>query len=159
MGKKYKSVAELLPDISDDKEFNASVEKEINTKKISKMLFAMRCQAGLNQEQVAEKMHCTQGKVSKLENSYDTDISIGDLLNYCSAVNMRIELAFLDREFGIVDNVKCHLFRLKSLLDKLIEMSKGDETMERGVENFTLETIFNANLQLLKCLEKVKPKK
>lgn len=159
MDKQYKSVSELLNDVSDDKDFNKSVEKEIETRQIAKALFAMRCKAGKNQAQVAEAMGCTQGKVSKMENSLDTDISIGDLVKYCSAVNMRLEVGFFDHRLRMVDMVKYHFFRLKGLLNKMIDMAKGDDAMERGMEKFTREVFVNINFGLIDCLEKAKVKK
>jgi transcriptional regulator with XRE-family HTH domain len=157
--KQYKSVSELLTDVSDDQDFNKSVEKEIATRQISKTLFAMRCKAGKNQEQVAAAMGCTQGKVSKMENSLDADISIGDLVKYCSAVGMRLEVGFFDHRLKMVDMVKYHFFRLKGLLERMIDMSKGDSAMERGMEKFTREAFLNINFGLLGCLEKAKIKK
>lgn len=159
MEKQYKNVIELLNDVSDDKEFNKSVEKEINTKQIAKMLFAMRCRAGLNQVEMAKKMNCTQGKISKMENTLDANISVGDLVNYCSAVNMRLEIGFSDARLTMADKVKYHYFHIKLLLDKLIEMAKGDETMERGVQGFLMEAFTNVTQGIMSCLEKTKYKK
>jgi transcriptional regulator with XRE-family HTH domain len=159
MEKQYKNVVEMLNDISDDKEFNKSVEKEINTKQIAKTLFAMRCKTGLNQAEIAKKMNCTQGKVSKMENSLDVDISVGDLVKYCSAVNMQLEVNFFDRRLKMADKVKYCYFQLKTLLDKIIEMEKGDEAMGRGVEKFAREAFVNISFGLIECLEKAKVKK
>jgi transcriptional regulator with XRE-family HTH domain len=158
MDKQYKSVVEMLKDVSDNNDFNKTVEKEINTRQISKALFAMRNRACLNQKQIAERMKCTQGKVSKIENAHDMDISIGDLVNYCSAVNMRLEIGFSDTRLTMVDRVKYHYFHLKKLLDKLIEIAKGDKAMERGVEKFAHEALVNISFGLIECLAKAKGK-
>ena len=159
MGSEFNNVADLLSSVSDDKEFNKSVTEEIDAKQLSKTLFAMRCHSGLSQANVAEKMKCTQGKVSKLENSYDKDISIGDLVDYCSAVNMHVELGFLDNKMNMVDSIKYHFFRLKNNLDNLIEISKGDAKMERGAEKFTQEAFSNIFMGLIESLKKASPKK
>jgi transcriptional regulator with XRE-family HTH domain len=159
MEKQYKSVVEMLNDVSDDKDFNKSVENEINTKQIAKTLFAMRCKAGLSQAEIAKKMDCTQGKISKIENSLDVDISVGDLVKYCSAMNMQLEVNFFDRRLTMADKVKYCYFQLKTLLDKIIETAKGDEVMERGVEKFAREAFVNINFGLIECLEKAKVKK
>jgi DNA-binding Xre family transcriptional regulator len=159
MDKQYKSVTEMLNDVSDDKDFNKSVEKEIDTRQIAKTLFAMRCRAGKNQAEIAKKMGCTQGKVSKMENTPDTDISVGDLVKYCSSLNMQLEVNFFDRRLTMADKVKHHYFQLKALLDKLIEIARGDDTMERGAEKFAHEAFFNINFGLIECLEKAKVKK
>lgn len=159
MAEQYKNVVELINDVSDDKDFNKSVEEEIKTRKIAKTLIAMRCKAELNQAEVAKKIGCTQGKISKMENSLNADFSIGDLVKYCAAVNMRLEVGFFDRRLNMTDKVKYCYFQLKALLDKIIEMAKGDETMERGVEKFAREAFVNINFGLIECLERAKVKK
>lgn len=113
----------------------------------------------MSQAKVAEKMKCTHGKVSKLENSYDKDISIGDLVDYSSAVNMRIELGFFDNKMNMVDSIKYHFFRLKKNVDNLIEISKGDAKMEQGAEKFTQEAFRNIFIGLIESLKKASPKK
>jgi hypothetical protein len=41
--------------------------------------------------------------VSKIENAHDMDISTGDLVNYSSAVNMRLEIGFSCTRLTMVD--------------------------------------------------------
>lgn len=118
MEKQYRSVIEMVNDISDDKKFTKSVEKEINTRQIAKTLFAMRCKSGLTQADIAKKMGCTQGKVSKIENVLDTDISMGDLLKYCSAMNMQLEINFFDRRLSMADKLNTIIFSSKRCLTK-----------------------------------------
>lgn len=49
MGKKYNSILETIHEISDNKNFNKSLEKEIKGKQIAKALFSMRYKHGLTQ--------------------------------------------------------------------------------------------------------------
>jgi hypothetical protein len=56
----------MLGGISDDKEFNKSVETEITTRQIAKTLFAMRCKAGLNQGEIAKGMSANPGNAAIL---------------------------------------------------------------------------------------------
>ncbi len=155
MGKKYNAVLEMVHKISEDKDFNESVEKEIKGRQISKTLFAMRCKRGLTQSQLAEKTHFSQGKISKIEKSFDTDLSIKDLTSYCSALNMRVEIGFSDMRMTMGDRVKHHFFQLKNLLDEMRNLAKGDESMEEGVKKFTEEAFVNISFGLLDCLCKV----
>jgi len=159
MTKQFSSVLDMLKDTSDDKSFVKSFEELLNSKQIAKTLFSLRCRTNLSQEDVAKKMNCTQGKVSKIENSKDFDLSIDDLVKYCSAVNMRLEIGFSDLRMAMVDRVKYHYFKLKSLLDTMHEMAKGDDPMEKGVEKFTKEAFFNISFGLLECVQKVSQKK
>lgn len=159
MDKQYSSVADMLNAVSDDKKFNETVQKEIQTRQLAKTLFAMRCKAGISQQELAEKLKCTQGKVSKIEHSLDMDISFGDLVRYSSALNMNMEIGFFDNRLTMVDRVKYHFFTLKSYINKLIEISKGDAAMEQGAEKFAREALTNISWGLLECVFKAKPQK
>ena len=92
---------------------------------LSKTLFAMRCRTGKTQNQIAVAMKCSQGKVSKIENSIDTDISIDDLAEYCFALDMRLEIGFSDLRMTMVDRVKWHYFKLKRLIDEMLNNGQG----------------------------------
>jgi DNA-binding transcriptional regulator YiaG len=94
MDKQYSSVADMLNAVSDDKKFNETVKKDIQTRQLAKALFAMRCKVGLTQQELADRLNYSQGKVSKIEHSLDTDICIGDIVRYTSALNMEITPAF-----------------------------------------------------------------
>ena len=90
----FSAVLEMTKNSTEDKELVKSLEDFVNSKQISKTLFALRCRANMNQSDVAKKMNCSQGKVSKIENAGDTDLTIHDLVQYCSAVKMRLEIVF-----------------------------------------------------------------
>ncbi len=153
--KKYNSVLEMITEISDDNDFNKSLEKEIRGKQIAKTLVSMRCKRGLTQSQLAEKTNSTQGKISKIEHALDTDLTIKDIADYCSALNMQVEIGFSDMRITMGDRVKHCYFELKNLLDEMRNLSKGDKTMEEGARKFTEEAFFNVSVGLLDCLRKV----
>ena len=153
--KKYNSVLEMITEISDDNDFNKSLEKEIKGKQIAKALFSMRCKRGLTQSQLAKKTNFSQGKISKIEHALDTDLTIKDIADYCTALNMQVEIGFSDMRIKMVDRVKYYYFELKNLLDKMIISAKGDKTMEKGVREFTHEVFFNIHVGLIDCLSKV----
>ncbi len=153
--KKYNNVLEMITEISNDNDFNKSLEKEIKGKQIAKALFSMRCKRGLTQAQLAEKTNFSQGKISKIEHSFDTDLTIKDLSTYCTALNMQVEIGFSDMRTTLVDRVKYHYFELENLLDEMRNLSKGDKTIEEGVRKFTAEAFVNISFGLLKCFHKV----
>ena len=144
----------MANDISADKDFNKSLENEIKGKLISKALFSMRCKRGITQAQLAEKTNFSQGKVSKIEHSFDTDLTMKDIAEYCAALNMQVEIGFSDTRLTIVDRVKHCYFELKSLLDEMRNISQGDKAMEDAARKFTEEAFFNISFGLLDCLRK-----
>lgn len=152
--KKYNSVSDLIGDISSDKEFNKTLKNEIESRQIAKILIALRCKAGMGQKEFAQKVGCSQGKISKIENSYDMDLSIRDLAKYCNAAGMTLEIGFSDKNLTLKDRVIYHYFNLKIILEKIIELSKGDEVMEKGAEGFMFEALANIFNGLLECAHK-----
>ena len=122
--KQFSSVLDMVKDSTEDKELVKSFEGLINSKQISKTLFALLCRANMSQGDIAKKMNCSQGKVSEVENAGDTDLTIHDLVQYCSAVNMWLEVGFSDARMTMANQVKYHCFRLKILLDKMREMAR-----------------------------------
>ena len=158
MARKYESVLGLAKDLLGADE-GAKLEEELKSRQVAKALFAMRAKRGLTQAELAKKAHLSQGKISKIENSVDAALSMKDLISYCSALGMQIEIGFADMKLTIPERVKMHYFKLKELLDHLRELAKGDEAIERGVQRFTAEAFFNISFGLLDCLSKVKPPK
>ena len=158
MGKKYNNVLEMTKDISDEEDFNKALEEEIKNKQISKALFAMRCKAGLTQKELAEKAGFTQGKISKIENAFDNELTLNDLTKYCSAINMQIEIGFSNMETRLVDRVKHHYFALMECLIEMRHLAKGDKSIEEGVEKFHEEAFANITTGMPDCLLKVKIK-
>jgi transcriptional regulator with XRE-family HTH domain len=158
MANRHNSVKDLLKSVSDDKAFNKGVESHINSRSISKILLVARNKMGLSQADVAARMNRAQPKVSRIEGAKDVDISLGDLEAYCNAVNLRFEIGFMPAKATLVQRVKFHYFSLKTLLDRMRDLAKGDKKMEDGVRTFTMETFVNVTSGVRECLEKVMPK-
>jgi predicted XRE-type DNA-binding protein len=95
-GKTYHSVAELIRDISDS-EFADAFEARLAERRIIKQLMVQRAAKGLSQKDLAERMHCTQSRISKLESSTDGELSIAEVRLYAAAVGLELSVAFSDR--------------------------------------------------------------
>ena len=158
MAKRYSSVQELIKDISDDKEFNKSLEQEIAAKQISRNLSALRNGKNLSQEDLARKLGVNKRKISKIENSYDVEISVDDILRYSKALGMHVEISFFEGQPMLVDRVKYHYFRIKKMMDELVDMSKGDAEMELAAANFSKEAFFNISMGLIECMKRAERK-
>lgn len=63
---------------------------------VRKKLIALRKEAGLTQEQVAEKLHTSKSNISRLE-SVDSDISpkLSTLTDYAAAIGYQIKIEFV----------------------------------------------------------------
>src|SRR3989338_7288123 len=111
MRKLYKNVKEMVKYVSVDTSFNNLLSKEIDEKRIAKFLFYLRCKNNLTQKQMAEKIGCTQSKISKIESAYNTELSVQDLLDYGKAMNLKLELGYRQPSLKIVDMIKYHAFK------------------------------------------------
>ena len=143
MRKLYKNVKEMVKDVSLDPSFNNLLSKEIDGKRIAKFLFYLRCKNNLTQKQLAEKIGCTQSKISKIESAYNTELSVQDLLDYGKAMNLQLDLGYRHPSVKIVDMIKYHAFKIKHLFDQLTDLAKDDKELNVSIAKFHLEAFFN----------------
>lgn len=143
MGTKYKNVLEMVKNISKDDAFKELATSEIKDKVLSKFLFYLRCQHNLSQKQLAEKVGCSQSRISKIESSFDKDMTVKDLLDYGKVLNLHLEIGYRHPSVKVVDLLKYHAFKIKSYLSQLSCLAKDDEALKEGICKFHLETLFN----------------
>ena len=138
MGKRYKSVQEMVKHLAEDKEFSKEFERELADKALAKTLFALRCSEGLTQSEMASRLGCTQGRVSKIECSDTESIKVGDLVAYARELGLCLTIGFHE-EMTAVECVKFHAFEIKKHLDHLAELAHRDDDIFEGVKAFYLE--------------------
>ena len=151
MGKKYKSVSDVVKNLSDDKGFHEDFKNQAFDKMLSKTLFAMRCSKGVTQAEMAEKMDCTQSRVSKLEHSGLDTIKVSDLVSYAGALDLKMSIAFHE-DMTSVESVKFHAFEIKKHLDHLADLAHRDDGIFEGVKEFNHSLIVSNFLKRRKSL-------
>ena len=147
--KKFDSIAEMVRDVSDDQSFADEFENHMKGQQVIQALLMLRAAKGLNQKDIADRIKCTQSRISKLESSCDGDLRLDDLCGYASALDLSVAIVLLKTEGTIVDRVKFHAAYIKRLMDRLAELSKDDESTSRGFRTFCGEAAFN----LLKIIQ------
>jgi ribosome-binding protein aMBF1 (putative translation factor) len=105
-GKRYGSVLDMVRDLSDDQEFLAAFERRLERRYLVKRLCVLRARAGMSQQQLADKLGCTQSKISKFESSDDADLRFGDMVEYAAAVNHELRLLLVSRGRGEANGTK-----------------------------------------------------
>ena len=88
--KTYKDVVGMAAGVTGDERFVEDLAAHVEAGRLVRGLFAARCAAGLSQADVAERMGCTQSRVSKLEAAADDDLSLGDLRSYAKALGLAL---------------------------------------------------------------------
>lgn len=142
MNKNYRSVLEMVKDLSINKDFQREFAKEVSDKRLSKTLFAMRCSRGLTQAEMATLMGCTQSRLSKLENSSMDSIKVADLVAYAKALKLGMSIQFHE-EMTLVESVKFHSFEIQKNLGQLAELAHRDDALFEGVKKFYTESLIN----------------
>jgi transcriptional regulator with XRE-family HTH domain len=61
------------------------------TKLIDQLILA-RVASNLTQSQMAAKLRCSQSRISKIEDSQDADLSLGDIHAYARVVGLTLKL-------------------------------------------------------------------
>ena len=103
----------------------------------------MRAAKGLSQKDIADKMDCSQSRISKLESSNDDDIKIGDLHAYLNAIGLDIHGIIAPLNWTAVSQIKFYAMQIKSCLKKLCDLARDDEQIRDGVQRFHIETLVN----------------
>ena len=149
MDKNYKNVSDLIKNLSEDENFKKDALNKIEKHKLAKFLFFLRCEHRLTQKELADKIQCTQGKVSKIESSNDDELSIKDFLDYGKALGLQLEIGFREKNVTYADMVKHHAFAIQHYLQLLAGLAKEDEQITKGVSDFHLEALINMNKIIL----------
>jgi DNA-binding transcriptional regulator YiaG len=107
-GRRYGSVADLMRGECVPREVQEIVTELERETHLTKQLARMRVAAGLTQEQLAEKLHCSQSCVSKWESGRDDDLDLRTLRGYSEATGQRIGL-LIGTPFNHVEAINMHL--------------------------------------------------
>ena len=90
-GRTYRSVDEMLRGHGYRRVAEAVRQLSIKTRLIDQLILA-RVAAGLTQAQMAAKLGCSQSRISKIEDSQDADLSLGDIHAYARIVGLKLQL-------------------------------------------------------------------
>ena len=139
----HNSVSDMVRDLSEDRTFAEDFARRLSSRQLIKALTVLRTRAGLSQQELAEKLECTQSKVSKLESSNDADVRFGDLLNYTGAVGYEMRVFLVPKRQKIVDEVQMHTFIIKRLLDRMVQLADEDGALIKAAATFLGEAAGN----------------
>ena len=90
-GRTYRSVDEMLRGHGYRRVAEAVRQLSTKTRLIDQLILA-RVDAGLTQAQMAAKLRCSQSRISKIEDSQDSDLSLGDIQAYARIVGLKLQL-------------------------------------------------------------------
>ena len=155
MAKQFKSVTDLITGLSEDENFKKNAVKQISENGLGKFLAFLRCEHRLTQHEIAAKIGCTQGRVSKIESAKDNSLSIRDFIDYGNALGFELEIGYRNKKMRWVDMVKYHAFQMQKYLNRMVEVAKEDKAIEVGVLGFHLEALKNVPRMILDSMSKL----
>jgi transcriptional regulator with XRE-family HTH domain len=143
--KPFRSVAEMVDGLSEDRVFAEQARKKLEERSVIDMLMALRSVQDLSQKDIADRMGCTQSRISKLEAGKDEDLRMGDLRSYADALGLDLMMVLGRKSQGrtMVDQVKQHAFAIKQLLESMAALADKDDSIAEGVKVFFHEAAFN----------------
>lgn len=154
----YNSVSQMVRETSDDPSFTELFEERLHARRMIRDLTVQRAVHGLSQKDIAEKMGCTQSRISKLETTNDAELRIGDLAGYSDALGLRVRIVLESRNRNAVTRVKNHVFQIKHEMDQLAKLAADDHEIAKSVSGFLCEALFNIVTKLQDSAQKLPPR-
>jgi transcriptional regulator with XRE-family HTH domain len=150
----FKSVSEAFSKIVDN-ETQQLFEKQLRSRQVVKTLVALRASKNLTQGDISEALGCSQAKISRIENGFDSDLGIAELEGYAKTTGCEVTLMFSERGKGLADQIKYHAFCIREAFLKLAELSHKDESIAQGVAELHVQAFININRFLKETAEKL----
>lgn len=149
-GRRFKSVDDLMAGLEMPAEIVEDVRNISNARQLVLKLSTMRTAAGITQTEMAKRLGCTQGAVSKLENGLDDDVTVKHLRAYAEATKMNVGFA-VGRPPNHVEAIKLHALGMRSHMKALAKLAQNDAQIEQGIQAFFGEALFNILDILSEC--------
>jgi transcriptional regulator with XRE-family HTH domain len=136
------NVVDLIRDIA-DADFVEELEEHLRQGAILRSLMAKRIAKGVSQGDIAERLGCSQSRVSKLERGTDGDLKLEELAAYGEATGHEFEIIGHRLGSRPVDRVKAYVLCIHRELQSLTSMATDDDRIADGFTEFFGETFFN----------------
>lgn len=132
--KQFSSTVDLVRDIFDEEDagFASELEQQIQNRQLVRLLTTLRNKHGITQADVAREMDCQQSKISKIENSTDNMLTMGELEAYAKAIQCDVVLQFTKRNETSLERIKRYSQLIHRELCRLTELTPHDEKIPRN---------------------------
>jgi len=157
--KTHNSVIEMLEQTGTSREVIDSVRERMQKRQLVKALSVLRNVLGLSQTEVAQRIGCTQAKISKLESGMDAGVKIGDLDSYATALGIAFQIRFMKSGESGADKIKYHICSAMDILHQLAALTGEDDDIHEGVSGFFVEAVENTAAMFKLCLAELERNK
>lgn len=153
--KQYRDVSELLDGVSEDRSLSDDLHAYANDRQMTQYLSATRCSRGLSQGDIASELACSQGYISKLENSMDDDLKFGEVDRYLAVMGLKASIHISDKNATTLDEIKRHVFFVQNKLEEIAELSRSDDGSAESALLTVFEVMVNSVKSAFQSIEKI----
>jgi transcriptional regulator with XRE-family HTH domain len=119
-----------------DSEVSSNVREIEKTTRVSRKLQLLRMKKGLSQKEVASRIGCTQGRISKIEHKFDDDLTLGELKSYLQAVQAGMGIT-IGPKLTLAESINKNIKELDSDLQKLKCVKHGgDDALSKAIDDY-----------------------
>jgi len=133
--RRFRSVTEMVDAVVTDKAAATRIKTAIDDRRLCRLLLVLRCRADLSQEELAERMGCSQSQISRMENGKDAAVSVADLLAYAKALKLDVHLDFAPHRTA-VQRMAFYVHCLKEEIERIGNLVRGDVEAEKDSVRF-----------------------
>jgi transcriptional regulator with XRE-family HTH domain len=141
----YTSISEMLKAQGASPQLIEGYIQKVADTQLIKSLIAMRQKRGKTQKDVSAALDCTQSRVSKIESSTDTELTVGYLKKYAEALDFKLIVTFVPKQTPAVEQIKYHAWQIEQHLADLARLANNgtDASLSGSIGNFFGESLYN----------------
>ena len=143
---RFTSAGDAAAYLAGDEKVKQQVDEEICCSQLVNTLLQLRMEKGISQKELAKRIGCDPSKISRMEAGNDLQLKMGDVMQYLSALNVKMNMVFEDTSLPVAEQIKQHVFLIHEKLEELVKLAKqvdGDEVIINKIHVFCSEVLFN----------------
>ena len=94
------------------------MDEEICCSQLVNTLLQLRIEKGISQKELAKRIGCDPSKISRIEAGKDLQLRMGDVMQYLSALNVKMNMVFEDTSLPVAEQIKQHVFLIHEKLEQ-----------------------------------------
>ena len=145
-GLRFTSSGDAAASLAGDEKVKQQVDEEICCSQLVNTLLQLRMEKGISQKELAKRIGCDPSKISRMEAGNDLQLKMGDVMQYLSALNVKMNMVFEDTSLPVAEQIKQHVFLIHEKLEELVKLAKqvdGDKIIINKIHVFCSEVLFN----------------
>jgi transcriptional regulator with XRE-family HTH domain len=154
-GRQYSSIEEMIDSLSEGHELRDEYQSRTQARQLVRILAATRCAKRLTQDDVAKSLKTSQGYISKLENSDDAELKLGEVTSYLDVLGLDIVSSIQPKNLTTLDHIKYHASEIRGYLTELAELADVEDGSAHSIASTFIEVLYNLTKMVADSAEKM----